>query len=765
MVSSQTKLITLFAIQTGVVTSDDCIKPNQGDGSWLDCITAPGEYRLPEGTFILDRHFQMPDGVTIRGVGPGKTIIEAAQAVQNGCGSAIAKDQYPGDPTTRIGFVLGNRCSIGGFTFLSKDDHRWQNYYGAALCGGAVFETPGCADAYCEGENIGGEDHGDKGVTNIHIENVVISGKTPDTAPQLAVFITQTKDLDNPTRDIHIKGIHMDHSWCDGINLHGAVHDAVVEDCELSFQGDDNLAVWSASDRADNITFRNNIVSQAKTTNLASPRWGNCVALYGGGHITVQNTTCYHSSNAGVKMSQDFRGSWGNNSKIIVEGMVTDESTPACTDGGPRDVIGCKSEKSPELLPDWVKKAELNCYEGFGATVVPPDAYAPDEGITAVACMAACASSVVPCSAVVTSVKNECFLRTQVNLSSCVQDFAFDTWLAPDSPEPTPTPPLPPPAPTPAPTPAPAPAPPPTPPPAPSPTPPTPPAPPPTPPPTPPAPPVPGNVTSPSSCDDISGGDWPTFPDQSSLNNNAKWSKYFELVYGEVPSFGYPICVSGFHVLYPHALETAGIEKTPVAHPKQLGDYYTGKEFHHMPVNMIYHGRGPFTGFGSNQWIEGLHCSTEKETAGAWYFYGPGSGVWINSGVTKAYQHRQESWKEILGRDDCGHDFQCGGELFTAAKDKFGWDTVQYLAEGKDKFMFIHTTGKGTYTCGAESSVWKAGWAGQNQCDCDQSRSCQNCHGYSSADKCQSDRRRSNHRRRRSSQDVEVSVRASVVVV
>jgi len=225
------------------------------------------------------------------------------------------------------------------------------------------------------------------------------------------------------------------------------------------------------------------------------------------------------------------------------------------------------------------------------------------------------------------------------------------------------------------------------------------------------------------------------FNNVDELSKDTKWSKYITLVYGALPTFGYPICLSGFRVLYPKSMEQAGLTMTPKASPTQLGDYYQGTEFRHK-MNMIYHGEGPFKGFKSNQWVEALHCASELETASAWYYYGPGSGVWINSGNTKQYQRRQESWKEILGRDDCGHDSQCGGVLFTTAKENFGWDTVQYLAEGKDKFMFVHTTGQGHHTCGAEKTVWKAGWSGITDCDCDETRQCQNCRGYSSADVC-----------------------------
>merc|ERR1711879_873116 len=37
----------------------------------------------------------------------------------------------------------------------------------------------------------------------------------------------------------------------------------------------------------------------------------------------------------------------------------------------------------------------------------------------------------------------------------------------------------------------------------------------------------------------------------------------------------------------------------------------------------------------------------------------------------------------------------------------------------------------GKYTCGNSQTPWRAGWGAQNNCDCDQSKWCQNCDGYS----------------------------------
>jgi len=149
------------------------------------------------------------------------------------------------------------------------------------------------------------------------------------------------------------------------------------------------------------------------------------------------NTTCYHSSNAGVIMSEKFEGAWSNHSLITVQGMTTDEQIPVCEilkGGNFVETVGCNSGQTiVSSLPGWVQHRNTNCWQGQGAAEVAPDAYAPDEGITPVACMAACAASFLTCTAVVTSSAGECYLRNEVDLNSCEEATEFDFWMAPNS--------------------------------------------------------------------------------------------------------------------------------------------------------------------------------------------------------------------------------------------------------------------------------------------------------------------------------------------
>lgn len=239
-----------------------------------------------------------------------------------------------------------------------------------------------------------------------------------------------------------------------------------------------------------------------------------------------------------------------------------------------------------------------------------------------------------------------------------------------------------------------------------------------------------------NSCDDQSGGSWGVFQDKNSLSSDGQWASYFTSVYGGVPDFGYPICLSGFRVLHLDALKSAGISISQSG-GSNPGDYQEGKEYKSAYVGYIKHADCQNQCFNSNQWVEGLHCGTSEEKHSAWYYFATGSGVWIWSGTTKAWSTRKD-FQSDMGFSSCSGTpkFECGGDLFKVAHDSHGLDTVQYLHEGYSQGngnpMFIDTQGVGTNTCGRSSCPWKAGWGATQSCSCDNSKTCQNCGGYSS---------------------------------
>jgi len=241
-----------------------------------------------------------------------------------------------------------------------------------------------------------------------------------------------------------------------------------------------------------------------------------------------------------------------------------------------------------------------------------------------------------------------------------------------------------------------------------------------------PPPPSPSPSPSPASinswCNNNQVQGWPTFKNQGELSGDSKWSKYFTTVYGSVPTSGYPICVGGMYFAYQGAMQQAGISTSTLRTVHQ--------EFG-SPIYTIHHGGAK--AFASNTWVEGLHCRTGAEYHSAWYWYYPGSGIYIWSGKTDVFQHRTQSWQKYLGTTHC-QGFECGGKLFTTAKSKFGIDTVQYTSETDgNTFMWIVCMGVGRNTCGAAQCQWKAGWAASRSCGCNQNSRCQNCQGVGQA--------------------------------
>merc|ERR1712066_972438 len=158
---------------------------------------------------------------------------------------------------------------------------------GQLLCGGAPFETPGCAGTgkwetpprVCNSvTGIG------RGVENATVEDVTVAKLTV----QNVFYMAPTAAGAKVSRKIRVSKIVCDGTWADGINLHGAHEDVLVQDCDIKNTGDDTYAIWSVSPGADNITFINNIAANpwfrrgGSSAPAGWPHSDNCFAVYGG---------------------------------------------------------------------------------------------------------------------------------------------------------------------------------------------------------------------------------------------------------------------------------------------------------------------------------------------------------------------------------------------------------------------------------------------------------------------------------------------------
>jgi len=219
----------------------------------------------------------------------------------------------------RIGFLLNTNTVVKNINFQGKDTTR--PYDNGNLCGGGVFETPGCVSPGF-GDGVGNAwvdkrhgcyDHMGKpnklitgngqGVENIRIENVRLNDLFLPSDPslyrqahgsQVAVWVAMTQD-GSATRNVTVKNLVSMLTRGDGINFHGNVQDSTVEDCHIENTGDDIYAYWGAyAEEPSGCVFKNNVGKNPGVTRDYG--YGVCVAVYGAKDVTITGTKCYDRS-------------------------------------------------------------------------------------------------------------------------------------------------------------------------------------------------------------------------------------------------------------------------------------------------------------------------------------------------------------------------------------------------------------------------------------------------------------------------------------
>lgn len=240
------------------------------------------------------------------------------------------------------------------------------------------------------------------------------------------------------------------------------------------------------------------------------------------------------------------------------------------------------------------------------------------------------------------------------------------------------------------------------------------------------------------------------------LQADQAWASYFELVYGEVPSFGYPICVGSFYMLYENALNQAGVWAPSLGGrcPQSGGEMFKfGQSLFSDGTDkggMSYSGVGIWHPDGNRQavwgdtWVEITHARTKEEAHGAWYYYMPGSGVWFYTGNTMDFQEHRDAAQEFMGSSSKCHGNECDN-LSNAINQNAcnsGVQSIQYLEHKEADWQncqfvsgtislaieIVDTCGAGKYSCGG--SYWKAGWGASQDCNCDDSQGAYNCQGF-----------------------------------
>merc|ERR1712194_126715 len=232
------------------------------------------------------------------------------------------------------------------------------------------------------------------------------------------------------------------------------------------------------------------------------------------------------------------------------------------------------------------------------------------------------------------------------------------------------------------------------------------------------------------------------------------WGKYFELVYGEVPSTGYPICTDSLTFLYSPLLSQAGVRlpETPaIICPTKGGQLFTDPRWFGMSFALwIYnpkleHPQARNAGLPSNKWVEVIHNAFSMDGAATWFYYTPGTAVFMYTGSTKVYTDHPDATMDLLnqkckgsGHNECGDQFSA---LYKAGIAK-GLDSIQFTNHGdmqcanKNGLLALEVVdfkGPGTTSCSQTNSGpgrFKSGWEAKTVCNCDNSQKTVNCKGF-----------------------------------
>jgi len=285
------------------------------------------EYRFPAGIFEINEQLLVPENVSIIGVNnpndmlkPTKTpnwtehtlFLATRGAIDYHMNYCHAADMV----STRVGFVLSSYVTVSNLGYQGIDTIRPQD--NGALCGGAAFETKGCAENSCSasGVNNGGSDgFGSLGVKimNVRINDYYYAedrdkiGVLPEPccsdnqeychfchpnnirSTQVGIWVPDVRN-DEGTRDLFVNNVVSRSHQADGINLHGNIHDSHVQNAYMENTGDDMFVLWGADKAPSNITFQN---CTAVNPGVTRPGWyGNCAATYGVKSLVFDNLCC-----------------------------------------------------------------------------------------------------------------------------------------------------------------------------------------------------------------------------------------------------------------------------------------------------------------------------------------------------------------------------------------------------------------------------------------------------------------------------------------
>ena len=217
---------------------------------------------IPQGTYLVTSHI-MVNNVTLTGAGPWYSVLGGAPT-GGGNGNSTSNG-------TGVG-VYGTDVYDGG----SSSNVNLSNF----AIEGQITNRVDCL----EDNGIGGS------LNNSTINNV---------------WIEHTKVgmwLDGPFSGLSITNSRVDSTLADGINFHEGITNSSVTQTVLRGDGDDGLAMWSATD----LTQTGDTSDTFDHDTVQSPYLANGIAIYGGASNTVTNNVVSDSQYRGGGIMLDY---------------------------------------------------------------------------------------------------------------------------------------------------------------------------------------------------------------------------------------------------------------------------------------------------------------------------------------------------------------------------------------------------------------------------------------------------------------------------
>ena len=217
----------------------------------------------------------------------------------------------------------------------------------------------------------------------------------------------------------------------------------------------------------------------------------------------------------------------------------------------------------------------------------------------------------------------------------------------------------------------------------------------------------------------------PTFQTIPELKVNTAWYTYLTCLYSDVQLQNMmPLAVSEFWVLYPRLLPSCLLNSLHVSLvPRFPRDIYCGMlvldhwdgmqlTYEHLMLNwdvlFIYqyecmptepcdmsmwhhtawHVPLPISAAQSHQVIEVMRFPDQVGSS-HWFYYGKGSGIWINVGATIGFRDHQEAYEHfrVKGQFDGIHTQQ-DEEMLADALRAHGYDSVQFMCAGENIYKY-----------------------------------------------------------------------------